>query len=376
MGQCGINSSIEEIHSFRKCHIAGFGMHSAASKKASSGPPTKKSKLAAAAASADPVEIVQVSCGEQFSVALSSKGHLYSAGSGEFGQLGNGATGEHFVTANKLAFDNATKFERRALFCDQDSGKDVNANTAIVPLPDSSEIVIRSIACGKNHSIALEAPTQPGTAPRLFTWGCGDYGCLGHGKQADEYFPRLISTFSEQKALFLSNAPRKVTAGAQCGMVLTEMGHVYYWGRHRPVGEATMRPTLVDALANNSHVIVSVSGGNQTLVCATKNGSTVAWGNGTHGELGFGPTQKSSSKPIFVEALDMCRVSQVACGYGHTLYLVQHADAEDKAAVSKLKSLECQGLDGFIHATASMASCDADEDDGKKSTKKGRSKKK
>jgi hypothetical protein len=72
----------------------------------------------------------------------------------------------------------------------------------------------------------------------------------------------------------------------------------------------------------------------------------------------------------------MCRVSQVACGYGHTLYLVQHADAEDKAAVSKLKSLECQDLDVFIRATASMASCDADEDDGKKSTKKGRSKKK
>jgi len=78
-----------------------------------------------------------------------------------------------------------------------------------------------------------------------------------------------------------------------------------------------MRPSLIDALANNGHVVECVGGGFQTVFCGTKNGVTVSWGNGTSGELGYGGSeQKSSSKPKFVDKLDECLVMEVACGYG------------------------------------------------------------
>ena len=100
-----------------------------------------------------------------------------------------------------------------------------------------------------------------------------------------------------------------------------------------------MRPRLVEALANNMHVATQFAAGGQTVVISTQNAQTVAWGQGPHGELGLG-TAKSSAKPQFVDSLTGCRIQSLACGYGHTLYVVQDDDAEDKTAISRLPVLD------------------------------------
>ncbi len=294
----------------------------------------------------------QASCGENFTVLLSSEGHLFSAGLSEFGQLGNGETGEYFITASKLAFANASKFERRSIFVASpaDSGQTnlEEAKKTTIPLSDSDDIRIGSICCGKNHTVAIEAPAKNKThAARVFTWGCGGYGVLGHAIQADEYTPRLVG--SVQGPLFKSNSPVRAAAGAHCSMILTENGHVYYCGKHRSVGEATMRPSLIDVLANNKHVVKGLSGGAQSVFCSTENGVTVSWGMGLTGELGFGAENaKSSSKPKFVEKLDKCLVTDVVCGYGHTLFLIRDEDEEDKAAMKKINRIEVDDLSTFV----------------------------
>lgn len=127
----------------------------------------------------------------------------------------------------------------------------------------------------------------------------------------------------------------KIAAGAHCNLIQTANGHVYYNGKHRSVGEATMKPVLIEQLATNQHVITSCAGGFQSVVCCTDIGNTVAWGQGPYGELGL-KDQKSSAKPAFVEALSGIPMMQVACGYGHTLFL---ADDDDKVAKDALKLL-------------------------------------
>jgi len=124
----------------------------------------------------------------------------------------------------------------------------------------------------------------------------------------------------------------------------TVNGHVYYWGKHRMVGEATMRPSLVDVLANNQHVVTHAAAGGQTVVCCTANAQTVAWGQGPHGELGLGTAKKSSAKPAFVDGLNGCRVAALACGYGHSVFVVRDEDKEDKAAVKKLPVLDPEAV--------------------------------
>lgn len=107
-------------------------------------------------------------------MAVSTAGRLYSTGCSQFGQLGNGETGEYFITANKLAFSNCAVWTVRDTFCGGDE--------KVAPLPDSGSILVRHVACGKHHTVVVEAPAENGKA-RVFSFGCGDYGCLGHGVQ-------------------------------------------------------------------------------------------------------------------------------------------------------------------------------------------------
>ena len=354
-GQCGINHSGTEIVSnFRNCVASGT----------SSVP-----------------KMVAVACGEDFSIVLDTDGYMYSAGSSEYGQLGNGETGEYFVCANKLAFANSQSFMKRTTFCHAPNEKiygNSDSNTKIVPI--SEDIRIQQIACGKHHCIALEANTMSNTEhqqPRIFTWGCGDYGVLGHGIQADEYYPRNVGSLTNLRYMttVTSASEIRIVAGQHCSLLQTSNGHVYYWGKHRSVGEATMRPTLVDALANNGHVVSEIGAGGQTVVCCTKHGQTVAWGQGTYGELGFGLEKKSSSKPSFVPGLEGCQITSLACGYGTTIFVVRDNDKKVMDQLPRLDITVLEALAAEAAESAVIAMDDEEDEDKPKKGRKGRPKK-
>lgn len=272
---------------------------------------------------------------------------MYSTGSSEYGQLGNGETGEYFVSANKLAFANCNVFTRRSTFCHAPTEK-LHANsdksTKVVPLlGEEADVRIQAIACGKHHALAVEAVSDQ--KPRIFSWGCGNYGCLGHGIQADEYFPRYVGALHNVPT---AGSGMRISAGAHCSLLQCSNGHVYYWGKHRSIGEATMRPQLVDVLANNQHVVTSIGGGGQTVVCSTRNAQTIAWGQGPHGELGLGTQAKSSSKPTFITALDGIQITDLACGYGHTLFVARQQEKDDITPINKLSQVAEEDVEDLV----------------------------
>jgi alpha-tubulin suppressor-like RCC1 family protein len=347
-GQCGINSTaIEVVPNFRNCTFASGG---------------------------DTPTVIQVACGEDFSLALCSEGKIYSTGSSEFGQLGNGSTGEYFLTANKLAFANCATFTRRTTFCHAPNEKiysTSDTNTKVVPL--SEDIRIQQIACGKHHAMALEADvlsSDTNVQPRLFTWGCGNYGVLGHGVQADEYYPRNVGALGNLHFTASGSRRAVIAAGQHCSLLLTGQGHVYYWGKHRMVGEATMRPSLVDALAHNDHIVTHCAAGGQTVVCCTVHGQCVGWGQGPHGELGLGLDRKSSSKPTFVPGLEGCHVLSLGCGYGTTVFVVRDTEDADRAAIAKIPVLNPSATDGLAAANAEDAAASSKPTVSKKSKAK------
>mmetsp|Transcript_18011 Transcript_18011/g.32615 ORF Transcript_18011/g.32615 Transcript_18011/m.32615 type:complete len:304 (+) Transcript_18011:432-1343(+) len=302
--------------------------------------------------------------------------------------LGNGETGEHIISAGKMGYDNCAKFVRRSVFCQSESdaiggvatkmmtgkGVDSAGNVKCVSLEDSATICLANVSCGKNHTVAVEAPSSVGT-PRVFTWGSGDYGRLGHGIQADEYTPRLVGGL--RGPIFATNHPVSAVAGSNCSLIKTKNGHAYYVGKHKQGGESTMRPTLVDALANNGHVVASIGAGSQTVFCSTKSGVTVSWGHGSYGELGYGKDEnKSSSKPKFVLGLDSCLVTDVACGMGHTLFIVSDEDEEDAKALKKVSKVEEKDVSQFVEQIkAKKVASDAGADEPAKKKQKGKGKK-
>jgi hypothetical protein len=294
-GQCGIKSKVESVPNLKSMPFVG--------------------------------EVQQITAGEDFTVVLSTEGIMYTTGSSEYGQLGNGETGEYFVTASKLAFANCQVLTPQTTFCYCPGEKLHTSSSEQKVVPLNEKIKIGYIAAGKHHTLAVEAASnQPS---RVFSWGCGHYGVLGHGRVADEYFPRLIGVLPH--LLSFSPEPPTVSAGAHCSL-LQNNGHVYYWGQHRNNAEAVLRPQLVDVLAHNQHVVKHMAAGGQTVFCSTVAGQTVAWGQGPHGELGL-ETAKSSAKPTFVTKLDGCTVQSLACGYGHTLFVVEESATKSFATI-------------------------------------------
>jgi len=308
----------------------------------------------------DDRKFVMAACGEHFTLLLSEAGFLYSTGSSEFGQLGNGATGEHIAKANKISFANCNRFERRSVFegplDEAQSYISIGSEEKLMTLTDSAHMRLNRIICGKNHAMAIEADWNSDYPchKRVFSWGCGNFGCLGHGVQSDQYYPRQMSFF--RNGFFANNSPVNAACGSVHSLVLTKKGHVYYWGRHRALDDATMKPILVEALANNSHDVTAMACGNQSIFCSTKLGATVSWGGGPYGELGYGQKgAKSSINPNFVNAIDKCIVTQVSAGYGHVIYILRNEDDEDKNALNKMKKVERHDLDRFENIVSNAA---------------------
>jgi hypothetical protein len=97
----------------------------------------------------------------------------------------------------------------------------------------------------------------------VFSWGCSDYGCLGHGIQADKYTPHLVGAVCG--LFFVNNHLVSAIASGNCTLILTRNNHVYYVEKHKSTGKAMMHPLLVDALANNGHIAMCVGAGSQTV---------------------------------------------------------------------------------------------------------------
>ena len=54
---------------------------------------------------------------------------------------------------------------------------------------------------------------------RVFTWGFGGYGRLGHAEQKDEFVPRMIKFFEGQ-----NRGATEIAAGSQFTLAVNEWG--------------------------------------------------------------------------------------------------------------------------------------------------------
>jgi RCC1 and BTB domain-containing protein len=156
----------------------------------------------------------------------------------------------------------------------------------------------------------------------LYTWGEGKFGRLGHGAERNCHAPRLVETL-------LGKKPRQVSCGGFHTAVVTEDGHLYTFGggEHGQLGHGDrvnkVKPTLVQALEG---IFVSqITCGWSHSVALTSKGHVYTWGNGDHGKLGHGSGRKVSV-PNMVEKLKDYRVVRVASYNEHTAALVEPFD--------------------------------------------------
>ncbi|MBN3317181.1 RCC2 protein, partial [Atractosteus spatula] len=274
--------------------------------------------------------LVKVACGAEFSMVVDCKGNLYSFGCPEYGQLGHNSDGKFIARAQRIEFDCELIPRRVAIFIEK------TKDGQVLPVPN---VVVRDVACGANHSLVLDSQK------RVFSWGFGGYGRLGHTEQKDEMVPRLVKLFD-----FPGRGASQVYCGYQCSFAVSETGDfaelqcnasvlfaggLFFWGVTNTSRESTMYPKAVQDLCGWK--IRSLACGKSSIIIAADE-STISWGpSPTYGELGYGDNKpKSSTTAQEVKTMDGVYSEQVAMGYSHSLVIAREETEQEKERLKKL----------------------------------------
>ncbi|XP_044736012.1 protein RCC2 homolog [Chrysoperla carnea] len=262
--------------------------------------------------------IIKVGCGAEFSVILDCKGGLHTFGLPEYGQLGHNTDGKFFQTSTKLGFHYEPSPKRVVLYIEK------TKDGHVTPV-DVTEIV--DFACGTNHTVAIDSKK------RVFSWGFGGFGRLGHAEPKDEFVPRLIKYFDSQ-----NRGVRSVYCGSTFSLAISDFGSLFMFGQTKRTGEANMYPKPVQDLAGWD--IKHIGVGNTSIMIAADN-SVIAWGcSPTYGELALGEVTKSSTVPKEVNRFEGVQVLSISLGYSHSLFIVNDNTPELAAKLEKFPLFE------------------------------------
>jgi alpha-tubulin suppressor-like RCC1 family protein len=249
--------------------------------------------------------VTQIATGDQHSLALLENGTVMAWGYDDLDQLGP-------ISAMEIC----------------DSG----AACVRTPTPVPGLSNVKAIAAGESYSLAL---LENGT---VVAWGEGSWGQLGNGPIAGlEICPgepvaegsRLCSK-TPVPVSGLSGVSA-VAAGHGDSLALLENGTVMSWGYNGAGqlgnGSTTGPESCVNSVAcsgvpvpvSGLFGVTQVSAGDLHNLALLGNGTVMAWGNGSNGQLGDGRTE-NSDVPVPVTGLS--GVTQVSAGNYHSLALL------------------------------------------------------
>lgn len=263
-------------------------------------------------------KVVSVAAGSDFSVFIGESGTINTCGSGQHGQLGRGHTGERIGTHNSISYSVVTSPVRLRGF---GSGK--------------HETSIKDVACGANHAIVRDSER------RIWSWGWGAYGRLGHETPDSQLEPKLVEKFTG-RSIYRAD----LIACGETSSFAVQFGRnsMYMWGVSRKNSEAKMYPKPIDDL--QGFEVRSLSCGRSSTVVAAEK-SVISWGpSPTCGELGYGKKgPKSSTKPKLMDSMEGLRVMEVAAGMAFTFLLVTAENSEEKELLTALPEMTMPGND-------------------------------
>jgi hypothetical protein len=211
-----------------------------------------------------------------------------------------------------------------------------DAARAPVPLTTLQGVMVRAVACGagteEHHSVAL---TEQG---RVYAWGSGRSGQLGHGDTQSLVLPRIIAGLD-------GRVVARVACGSAHTLALEEGGALWSWGwghfgqlGHGAGAGAGNVTAPARVVALEGVVVARIGCGSAHSTAATDTGVVFTWGWGVNGQLGHGDAA-SLPAPAAVKALQGVHVSFVACGLAHTVAAPATAPAPRTASPPRAQNV-------------------------------------
>ncbi|KAJ6754999.1 INACTIVE PHOSPHOLIPASE C-LIKE PROTEIN 2 [Salix purpurea] len=239
------------------------------------------------------IHVSSISCGPWHTAVVSSAGQLFTFGDGTFGVLGHG--------------------DRKS-----------------ISLPREVESLkgLRTVqaACGVWHTAAVvevmvgNLSSSNCSSGKLYTWGDGDKGRLGHGDKEAKLVPTCVAVLVEPNFC-------QVACGHSLTIARTTSGHVYTMGSPvygqlgNPQSDGKL-PTRVEGKLSKCSVEEIACGAYHVAVLTSKT-EVYTWGKGANGRLGHGDTD-DKNLPSLVEALKDKQVKSIACGTNFTAAICLH----------------------------------------------------
>ena len=299
-----------------------------------------------AGASAD-FTYVQVSAGDEQSLAVGSDGYVYAWGNNESGQLGNGSSGGYSTVPLRVIDPNDPRSGLTAVQVSAgyyhslaldargniwawgfnqfgELGNGNNINSAIPTLAqyprDAGTVTAIQVSGGFHHTAAID------TKGNTWSWGWNWFGQLGNGNNINSAIPVPVQYPRDAGTV----TAIQVSAGADHSLIIDTKGNTWAWGWNQ-LGElgngsssadANPVPGMVKYPENAGTVTaIQVSAGGYHSLAIDKNGNAWAWGGNDSGELGIGTTSKSEIPALVQYPKNAGAVTtvQVSAGGYHSL---------------------------------------------------------
>ncbi|GFQ02894.1 ultraviolet-b receptor uvr8 [Phtheirospermum japonicum] len=287
-----------------------------------------------------------VACGEYHSCAVTLSGDLYTWGDGHFGLLGHGNEVSHWVpkrvhgplegihvssiSCGPWHTAVVTSAGQLFTFGDGTFGVLGHGDRECVLLPREVESLkgLRTVraACGVWHTAAVvevmvgNSSSSNCSSGKLFTWGDGDKGRLGHGDKESKLVPTCVAALVEPNFC-------QVACGHSLTVALTTSGHIYTMGSQvygqlgNPQADGKLPSRVEGKLAKS--FVEEIACGAYHVAVLTSRTEVYTWGKGANGRLGHGDADDRNS-PTLVEALKDKQVKSIACGTNFTAVICLH----------------------------------------------------
>ncbi|EKX33145.1 hypothetical protein GUITHDRAFT_120666 [Guillardia theta CCMP2712] len=257
--------------------------------------------------------------------------HNYQLGTGQYQaqpfpklvstltRLGNGIIDVSYGADHGAAIDSTGKLFTWGL-CDHGrlglkSGKDVPYPTRVDFLKDE---VIVDVTCGMYSSACISHDMK------VFTWGSGSKGQLGHVEKSDEWLPRSVAALHHIPIV-------QVALGYEHMAALSLDGDVYTWGEgehgqlgHGDLNSCSTPKKLLLELENTTGEVADVGspvllacGASVTLIL-TDYGRLISFGMSEFGALGLGE-KRLAARPHLITSriMDKRRFVHLSAGDEH-----------------------------------------------------------
>ncbi|CAI6009246.1 unnamed protein product [Closterium sp. NIES-65] len=302
-----------------------------------------------------PVALVSVACGLEHSAAVGIDGSLFTWGSNEYGQLGDG-TEQSSRDPNKVAALEEAGEEVTAVACGAQRTAAITPCSQIL-LSTSSSSHPSSLPSPYGEPIRVAALEEAGE--EVTVEACDAQCTAAIASSVSLLFSPLDLSFScrePTRVAALEEAGEEVTAvacGAQCTAAITrrradgrgrgkrrggsaehggggeeegEEGRLWVWGQN----QNSNLPRLIRGAFPPKTVVIQVSCGDSHAAAVSNTGLLQTWGYNEHGQLGIGRACDGLQKPHLVASFqrflddppltcpDSIRIVAVACGGFHT----------------------------------------------------------